>query len=69
VILAQSGVPNNIEEPGKTLFGYPADDARKAQRAYIGLKMLPDTIREIAALQKKVTELENKISELQHKEK
>lgn len=60
VILAQSGIPNNITEPGKTFFGYPADEARKAQRAYVAMKMLPDTLREIAALQRKVAELEQK---------
>jgi len=63
VLMAQSGIPNNIKEPGKTYFGYPADEARKAQRAYIAMKMLPDTLREFAALQRKVAELEQKFLE------
>jgi UDP-3-O-[3-hydroxymyristoyl] glucosamine N-acyltransferase len=65
VIMAQSGIPNNITEPGKAYFGYPADEARKAQRAYIAMKMLPDTLREFAALQRKVAELEQKILDKQ----
>jgi len=69
VIMAQSGVPNNIKEPGKKFFGYPADEARKAQRAVIALKMLPDTLREVTALQRKVVELEQKILDKQSEEK
>lgn len=63
IIMAQSGIPNNIEEPGKSYFGYPADEARKAQRVYIAMKMLPDMVREFAAMKKKIEELEKKISE------
>jgi UDP-3-O-[3-hydroxymyristoyl] glucosamine N-acyltransferase len=61
VIMAQSGIPKSIEEPGKSYFGYPADEARKAQRMYAAMKMLPDMVREFAQLQKKVAELEKKI--------
>jgi len=63
VIMAQSGVPNTIKEPNKMYFGYPADEARKAQRAYVALKMLPETIRELTALKNKVAELEKKLEE------
>jgi UDP-3-O-[3-hydroxymyristoyl] glucosamine N-acyltransferase len=63
VVFAQSGIPHDIEEPGKTYFGYPADEARKAQRAYAALKMLPDMIREFTALKNQVAELERKLSE------
>lgn len=63
VILAQSGIPHTIEEPGKTYFGYPADEARKAQRVYAAMKMLPDMIREFTALKSKVEELQRKILE------
>lgn len=61
VIMAQSGIPATIVEPGKSYFGYPADEARKAQRVYIAMKQLPDALREVAALQKKVTELEQQV--------
>jgi UDP-3-O-[3-hydroxymyristoyl] glucosamine N-acyltransferase len=61
VIMAQSGIPNNLKEPGKTYFGYPADEARKTQRAYIAMKMLPEMLREFTALKKKVADLEQKL--------
>jgi len=63
VIMAQSGVHSNINEPGKSFFGYPADEARKAQRAYVAIKMLPDMLREFTALKNKVAELEQRLSE------
>ncbi len=63
VIMAQSGIAQSIEESGKSYFGSPADEARKAQRAYIAMKMLPDMVREFTALQKKVGEIERKLSE------
>jgi UDP-3-O-[3-hydroxymyristoyl] glucosamine N-acyltransferase len=58
VIMAQSGIPSSIVEPGKSFFGYPADEARKAQRMYIAMKMLPEMLREFTALKIKVAELE-----------
>jgi UDP-3-O-[3-hydroxymyristoyl] glucosamine N-acyltransferase len=61
VIMAQSGIPKSIEEPGKSYFGYPADEARKAQRVYIAMKMLPDMVREFTALKEKVAELEKRL--------
>ncbi len=69
VIMAQSGIPNNIKESGKSYFGYPADEARKAQRSYIALKMLPDMLREFTALKKKVEDIEQKVEEKKLKEK
>ena len=61
VIMAQSGIHNNINEPGKSFWGTPADDAKKAKRAYIALKMLPDMLHEFTALKKKVADLEQKL--------
>ncbi|MCX6121843.1 MAG: UDP-3-O-(3-hydroxymyristoyl)glucosamine N-acyltransferase [Ignavibacteriales bacterium] len=61
IIMGKSGVANNILEPGKSFFGYPADEARKAQRAYIAMKMLPDMLHEFTALKKKVADLEQKL--------
>ena len=62
-IMAQSGIHDNIKEPGKAYFGSPADEARKAQRMYIAMKMLPDMLREFAAMKKKVSDLEQKLLE------
>lgn len=61
IIMAQSGIHDNIRESGKSFFGSPADEARKAQRAYIAVKMLPDMLREFTALKKKVADLEEKL--------
>jgi UDP-3-O-[3-hydroxymyristoyl] glucosamine N-acyltransferase len=62
IIMAKSGIHRNIEEQGKSYFGYPADEARKAQRVYAALKMLPDMIREVTALKKKVEDIEKGLS-------
>ncbi len=62
IIYAQSGIHQNIEEPWKVYFGYPADEARRAQRSYAAVKMLPELIREFTALKNKVAELERKLS-------
>jgi len=59
IIMAQSGIHRNIEEQGKSYFGYPADEARKAQRVYAAMKMLPDMVREVTALKKKIEEIDN----------
>jgi UDP-3-O-[3-hydroxymyristoyl] glucosamine N-acyltransferase len=64
IIMAQSGIHTTIKDPGKSYFGYPADDARKAQRVYIAMKMLPDMVREFSALQKKVEALELQLKEM-----
>ena len=61
VIMAQSGVHDNIKEPGKSFFGSPVDEARKAQRAFIAIKMLPDMLREFTSLKKKVADLEQRL--------
>jgi len=63
IIMAQSGIHSSLTEPGKAYFGTPADEARKAQRAYAALKMLPETIREVTALKFKLAELEKSLSE------
>jgi UDP-3-O-[3-hydroxymyristoyl] glucosamine N-acyltransferase len=62
IIMAQSGVHDNIKEPGKSYFGTPVDEARKAQRAYIAIKMLPDMLREFTSLKKKVDDLEQRLA-------
>jgi UDP-3-O-[3-hydroxymyristoyl] glucosamine N-acyltransferase len=61
IIMAQSGIPNNIKESGRSFFGTPANEARKAQRSYIALKMLPDLLREFTALKKKVDDIEQRL--------
>jgi len=69
IIMAQSGIHNNIKEPGKSFWGTPADEAGKAKRAYIALKMLPDMLHEFTALKKKVADLEQRLLEKNDKRK
>jgi UDP-3-O-[3-hydroxymyristoyl] glucosamine N-acyltransferase len=63
IILAQSGVTKAITEPGKTYFGYPAKEQRKAQRIEAALRSLPDLAMEFAKLQRRVEELEKELEE------
>ncbi len=63
VLLAQSGIPKSITEPGKTYFGYPAKEARLAQRLEAAIRMLPETMRDLQQLQRTVEELQKKLSE------
>jgi UDP-3-O-[3-hydroxymyristoyl] glucosamine N-acyltransferase len=64
VILGQSGVSKSITEPGKTYFGYPAKEQRKAQRIEVSLRRLPEMMQELEELKKRVEML---TSELQKK--
>lgn len=57
---AQSGVPNTIKEQGKVLMGYPAMDVSQFRRASIAYKTLPELQRTVAALERRLAELENK---------
>lgn len=69
IIMAQSGLHQNIKEPGNSYFGYPAEEAHKAKRIYIAMKMLPDMIHEFRELKKKLNELEKQIILKSDKEK
>ena len=42
VVLAFSGVDKSVNQSGMTLFGVPADDARKKWKEMAYIKMLPD---------------------------
>jgi len=63
VLMAQSGIPKSITEPGKTYFGYPAKEARIAQRLEAAIRMLPETMRDLQQLQRVVEEMKKKLSE------
>jgi UDP-3-O-[3-hydroxymyristoyl] glucosamine N-acyltransferase len=45
VVLATSAVDKNIE-PGKAVFGVPAQDVRKQWREQAAMRQLPDLLRE-----------------------
>lgn len=56
---AQSGVPRDTPD-GKVLMGYPAVDAAQFARQAAALARLPEMMRTISAMQKKIAELEKK---------
>ncbi len=54
---AQSGIPKTIEEPGKTFFGYPAKEHRRALRIEGVVRQLPELLDEIRSLRAEVERL------------
>lgn len=56
---AQSGIPRDIPD-GKILMGYPAVDAGQFARQAAAIARLPEMMKTISALQKKIAELEKK---------
>jgi len=54
-IAAQSGVMHNIED-GERILGSPAVPDRQAKRQYIAIQQLPDLIRRVRELEKKLGE-------------
>ena len=58
-IMAQSGIPKSITEPGKAYFGYPAKEARHAQRLEAAIRMLPDTMRELQEVRRTVAGMQD----------
>jgi len=58
VVMARAGVANNVE--AKThVFGSPAKEKRIAYREQVALNQLPDLLKTIKQLEKRLTELEN----------
>lgn len=53
-IQAQAAVIRNVEEPNKGFSGAPAIDAREHYRQLAAIKQLPDLIRKVAQLEKKL---------------
>jgi len=53
VVAAQSGVMRDIPD-GQKVFGYPAVPDKEAKRQIIALKQLPDLLRRVAELEKKL---------------
>lgn len=53
-LLAQAGVPNHIKEPNEILMGTPTMNARNYSRSYVHFKNLPEIVKEIGELKKKM---------------
>src|SRR5947207_12804976 len=54
-IAAQSGVMHNIPD-GEKWFGYPAQPDRQTKRQIIALQQLPDLLRRVAELERRLGE-------------
>lgn len=57
VAASQAGIATSIRQPGQTVMGYPAFDAKKCSRANIAFKSLPDMLYQLRQLQKEVEAL------------
>jgi len=62
VVAAQAGVSNSIP-PHTTVWGFPAKPHMHAKRVNAHVQRLPQTIRLIADLKKRIGELEKKVNE------
>jgi len=59
-IAGQSGVSNSLTKEGALLMGSPAFDISDYRKSYVGFRRLPDIMRRLDLLEKKLKELENK---------
>ena len=59
---AQSGVTKSIPE-GETVSGYPAADHTKAKRVYASMRHLPEALRVLRELERRIAELEARLGE------
>ncbi|HEX9614713.1 MAG TPA: UDP-3-O-(3-hydroxymyristoyl)glucosamine N-acyltransferase [Bacteroidota bacterium] len=61
VIMAQSGIPKSIEEPGKSYFGYPAKESGRAMRVEAVIRSLPELAQDVHELKRRVDEVLKKL--------
>jgi len=67
-IAAQSGLSKSIKEPGKTYFGSPAKEHSVAFRQEGAIRQLPELLRTVQQLQKRIEALEEELkSVVSHK--
>lgn len=50
VVYAQSGISKSLE-PGKTYFGFPAQESRKMFREFASIRQIPDLMKRIKAIE------------------
>lgn len=58
-IAAQSGVANSLTKEGAIIMGSPAIEAGLYRKSFVGFKRLPDIMKRLDQLEKKLIELEN----------
>ena len=61
IIGAQAGVGGSIKEPNQKIQGSPAISMGNFYKSAAALKNLPELLKQIYAMQKKIEELENKL--------
>ncbi len=61
-IAAQSGISKTITDEGKTYFGYPALEIGDTKRIMVSERQLPQLLKDIEVLKKRLEELEKKTS-------
>ncbi|MDR1345258.1 MAG: UDP-3-O-(3-hydroxymyristoyl)glucosamine N-acyltransferase [Bacteroidales bacterium] len=59
-LLAHTAINKSVEKPNQILFGIPADESHRKWREIVGVKMLPELMKEFAQLKKEVAELKEK---------
>ena len=57
IVVAQSGVMNNIPE-GEKWMGSPANSSHRMKRQYVAMERLPDLLRRVAELEKRLPAVE-----------
>jgi UDP-3-O-[3-hydroxymyristoyl] glucosamine N-acyltransferase len=56
-VAGQSGVSNSLSKPGDILMGSPAFDIAQYRKAYVGFRKLPDIMKRLDLLEKKLAAL------------
>lgn len=59
-VAAQSGVAHDLDA-GQDYFGYPARPAAEARRMYAALPRLPELLRKVRGLERRIGELESRL--------
>jgi UDP-3-O-[3-hydroxymyristoyl] glucosamine N-acyltransferase len=59
-IAGQSGVSNSLTKEGALLMGSPAFDISDYRKSYVGFRRLPDIMKRLDVLEKKLKELDKK---------
>lgn len=59
-VAAQSGVSHDLA-PGQSYFGYPARPAAEARRIYAALPRVPELLKRMRAMERRISELESRL--------
>jgi UDP-3-O-[3-hydroxymyristoyl] glucosamine N-acyltransferase len=59
-IAGQSAISNSLTKEGAIMMGSPAFEIGLYRKAYVGLRKLPDIMKRLDLLEKKLKEFENK---------